>query len=162
MNGGIQVESELGAGTTFRLFLPLVPAITTPIVDIPRPLPSGNERILLVDDDAMVLATLESMLSNLGYQVVAMANPQQALERFQADPAAFNLLLTDLTMPGMTGHDLIAKVRSLQPGMHALLMTGVLDMEEANEHGTSKPDGILTKPFSNHAVAGMIRMVLNR
>lgn len=162
MNGGIQVESEPGAGTTFRLFLPLVPAITTPIVDIARPLPPGNERILLVDDDAMVLATLESMLSNLGYQVVAMANPQQALERFQADPAAFNLLLTDLTMPGMTGHDLIAKVRSLQPGMHALLMTGVLDMEEANEHGTSRPDGILTKPFSNHAVAGMIRMVLNR
>jgi PAS domain S-box-containing protein len=162
MGGGIQVESELGVGTTFRLILPLAAPVASSLPENSRPLPHGTERILVVDDDKTVLATLEIMLSGLGYFTVALSHPQEALERYQADTSAFDLLLVDLTMPGMTGYDLIGMVRALRPGQRALLMTGNLGMVDEQATTLSMPDGILAKPFSIQNAAEMIREVLDQ
>lgn len=162
MGGGIQVESEPGLGSCFRVFLPSVPPISSDPVADTRALLCGNERILLVDDDATVLAAMEALLSHLGYRVVALPHPQDALEQFQIDPAGFDLLLTDLTMPGMTGQALITQVRALCPTQRVLLMTGSLDMAEVDDDGRNRPDGTLAKPFSIQAVAEMIREILDR
>jgi two-component system, cell cycle sensor histidine kinase and response regulator CckA len=113
MGGGIKVESQPGLGTTFRIFLPTAASVAPPSSEGSGPLPPGTERILVVDDDPTVLSTMEIMLSDLGYLVEALPHPQEALERYQADPHAFDLLVLDLNMPGMTGYDLIAKVRAL-------------------------------------------------
>jgi two-component system, cell cycle sensor histidine kinase and response regulator CckA len=161
LGGGIQVESEPGRGTTFRLFLPSQQSVpSTSQTDAPPPA-HGTERILLLDDDTTILAVVESMLAILGYHVVAMARPEAALDRFQADPAAFDLLMTDLTMPGMTGLDLMDRARSIRPGLRAVLMTGNLNLKGAQESDSGQPDGILTKPFTIQDMADMIRKVLD-
>jgi len=162
IRGGIQVESILGAGTTFRILLPSASSIAPPPDGERHTLPHGTERVLLVDDDPIVLATLETMLANLDYRVVALPNPQEALDRFQADPDVFDLLLTDLTMPGMTGIVLIAKIHLLRPTLRTLLMTGFQDQGKVNEGNSTKPDGTLTKPFSIQHLAEMLREVLER
>jgi PAS domain S-box-containing protein len=160
IGGGIQVESELGVGSTFRIFLPSVNAGPPRPEADRRVLPRGTERVLLVDDDITVLSTLEIMLSNLGYRVVAFPHPQEALDRFQVDPEAFDLLLVDLTMPGMTGLALIKKLRSLRPGLHTLVMTGLMEQEKMYQDPSVRPDGTLNKPFSIQAAAELIRKTL--
>jgi len=162
MGGGIQVESNLGVGTTFRVFLPMAAPVGSPSLEGNRLLPLGTERIMIVDDDMHVLSTLEIMLSGLGYLVVALRHPQEALERYQAGTDGFDLLLTDLTLPGMTGYDLITQVRALRPGQRTLLMTGNLGVVDAQATGPSMPDGMLAKPFSVQNAAEMIRNVLDR
>ena len=162
MGGGIQVESNPGVGSTFRIFLPPAASVTPSLPESNQPLPHGTERILLVDDDAEVLVTLEAMLVGLGYHVVALPHPQEAIERFQADPDAFDLLMTDLTMPSRTGIELMDQLRSLQPKQRVILMSGNLGITNVQKAGLPKPDGILTKPFSTRSAAEMIRKVLGK
>jgi PAS domain S-box-containing protein len=160
MGGGLQVTSQPDVGTSFRLFLPAISTTEQPITEETQPMSHGTGRILLVDDDTTVLAALQNILTHLGYQIVTCSNPQDALERFSSDPTPFDLLLTDLTMPTMTGLALIAKARSHRPAQRAILMTGFLDIPPARDYDRGVPDGILTKPFSMHIAAEVIRDVL--
>jgi DNA-binding NtrC family response regulator len=114
----------------------------------------GGERILLVDDEAALLDLLRRYLERMGYQVESCLMPEEALERFEADPAAYSLVLTDLTLPGMSGEQMIERMRALQPRMRAIIVSGY---PYEPQH---KRTGFLQKPFLPKMLAELIEKML--
>ena len=158
--GLISAKSKPGLGTDFEVLLPLIEAETenTPVLN--QPLPGGTERILLVDDEQAVVDALGPMLSLLGYRVTPMGGSLAALDLFRAGPDFFDLVITDLAMPNMTGADLAAEMLRIRPELPVILCTGF--SEELNEK-TALAMGIaafVNKPFSMAEIAGLIRRVL--
>jgi CheY-like chemotaxis protein len=115
-----------------------------------------NARILLVDDEAVLLDLLKRYLERLGYQVDAYLTPAEALARFEADPACYALVLTDLTLPGMRGDQMVERMRTLQPKLRAIVASGYPYEPE------SKRTGFLQKPFLPKMLAEQIEAILNR
>jgi two-component system, cell cycle sensor histidine kinase and response regulator CckA len=113
-------------------------------------------RILLVDDEAPLLDLLKRYLERLGYQVDACLTPVDALVHFEADPARYSLVLTDLTLPGMSGDEMIARMRAQDPKLRAIISSGY-PYEPQSKH-----TGFLQKPFLPKMLADMIdKMLLN-
>ena len=136
--GTISVQSQYGQGTTFSIFFPVVeePVVieTEPVED----LPTGNERILFVDDEKSILYAGRNTLERLGYQVEVRQNPVEALELFRANPDQFDLVITDMTMPKMTGDRLVQKILKIRPDMPIIISTGFhenIDEEKARQIG---------------------------
>lgn len=152
--GRVEVESEVGVGTTFRVFLPVSKKKTR----IDQVLSSGElirgtGRILLVDDDPQIVQVTGELLSNLGYTVTGKTSPSEALALLSDDPAAFDLLLTDLTMPELTGIELCRKTKTIRPDLPVVLFTGYseqLSRDEADEAGVSQ---YCMKPVSMRELA---------
>ena len=123
--GMVRVESEVGVGTVFHVYLPRIgqgAAVADSIQE--WTLPSGQERILYVDDEASIAEMGKAMLSGLGYRVTARFAPLEALEEFRRQPGDFDLLITDQTMPKMSGVQLIQEVRKIRPDLPVILCTG--------------------------------------
>lgn len=123
--GMVQVESEVGVGTVFHVYLPRIgkgAAVADSIQE--WTLPSGQERILYVDDEASIAEMGKAMLSGLGYRVTARFGPLEALEEFRRQPGDFDLLITDQTMPKMSGVQLVQEVRKIRPDLPVILCTG--------------------------------------
>lgn len=159
--GHIGVESRAGEGTDITILLPLrseaaddaAPARSEPSVR------GGSETILLVDDEAELLSASRQILERLGYTVVASTDPAEALARFEAQPERFDLLLSDVVMPGgLNGYDLAEAIRAIVPGLPVLMVSGY-DSRKAIT-GTSFP--LLPKPYSREALATEVRRVLDR
>jgi CheY-like chemotaxis protein len=126
--GKINVESELGKGSVFRVHLPLAQReISMEQLVVYGALPNGSGRILLVDDEEQVVQVTGEILQGLGYEVVGRSSPGDALELFYNAPDQFDLVLTDLTMPGVTGLELSERVKSLRPDIPIILFTGYSD-----------------------------------
>jgi PAS domain S-box-containing protein len=161
--GDVMVSSELGKGSSFQVFLPVIHnEVPAPPPAEAVPLPGGNERIMAVDDDANIADLAMNMLTSLGYQVTALISSTEALALFERQPQAFDLLLTDMTMPQMTGAELAAKLLALRPDLPVLLCTGfseLIDEQRAQELGIS---GFLMKPFSKRELAATVRETLDR
>jgi PAS domain S-box-containing protein len=124
-DGAITVRSRVGEGTTFDLYFPAhveEPAAAKAARD-EMPLGRG-ERLLVIDDEKAICASMKSILTRLGYVVTESSDPVAAVERFRADPQAFDLVLTDLTMPRMTGIDVARAVLEMRPGMPVLMASG--------------------------------------
>ncbi|MDA8141791.1 MAG: response regulator [Desulfobacteraceae bacterium] len=160
--GAVTIYSELGKGTLFHIYLPLLEqASTADQATMEAPLPIGYERILFVDDEVALANLGKQMLETLGYNVVVHTSASDALTRFKSDPAAFDLVLTDMTMPGMTGAELAAQMLRLRPDLPILLCTGYsYSMTEVK----AKAMGIrefLLKPLMRREVAVIIRKVLD-
>ena len=165
-HGAIAVESEPGKGTTFSVYLPGVEpgggAAEEPAV---APAPRGRERILLIDDEADLVYAGAKMLRRLGYEVVASSSSVEALELFRAAPERFDLIITDQSMPKMTGVELAKSVLSLRPETPIILCTGFsLDSEEGITVKQAQAIGIREvhlKPLERAEVAEAIRRVLD-
>jgi PAS domain S-box-containing protein len=121
--GAVGVESAPGAGTTFRVLLPVVAGPAAPAGDADREAPRGVERVLLVDDEAMVTATMGRSLEGLGYRVTARTSAEVALADLAAAPRGFDLLVTDLSMPGLGGAELVEAALRLHPGLKTLVLS---------------------------------------
>jgi CheY-like chemotaxis protein len=122
--GTIAVSSSVGVGTKFELFFPEHQA-PPPEVRSHAVLPRGRgENVLFVDDEPSLCSAGGMMLERIGYQAVTFTSPAEALARFRSEPEAFDLLITDLTMPGMTGIDLARSVLELRPGLPVVLVSG--------------------------------------
>ncbi|MBU0968855.1 MAG: response regulator [Proteobacteria bacterium] len=161
--GMITVESELGKGTTFHVYFPaMIEEVKTPAeAEEVKVLPIGTESILIVDDEIIIVALHEAVLSSLGYTVTAKTSSEEALAVFKADPHSFDLLLTDQAMPALSGAKLAEEVLSLRPDLPIILCTGyssTISEEKAMEIGIKK---YLQKPVGSKDLARIVRSVLN-
>ena len=161
--GTIKVHSNAGQGTRFLIYLPVMAATSALRNAAPEKttLPRGNERILLVDDEESILRFETQMLERLGYVITPQTSPVAALEMFRDMPESFDLLLTDMTMPHMTGDQLAEAVLSIRPGMPIVVCTGFserIDPESAKKLGIK---GYLKKPIISAVMAKTIRDVLD-
>jgi signal transduction histidine kinase/ActR/RegA family two-component response regulator len=152
--GRISVYSEVGVGTTFRVYLPLAsPACDTgPSSSEPAPpeRAMGKERVLFVDDEEQIRESSRRFLGKLGYRVAVFSNGEDALEAFRRDPTAWDVLVTDMTMPGLSGKDLARKAMELRPGLPVILCCGFSSLIDAR---AAKKLGIreyLAKPLDLH------------
>jgi len=125
-HGHILVYSEQGKGTSFHVYLPLTEqeAAVLPNKTEPKELRGKGERILFVDDEEQIRAVVDAILSKNGYQVTTFADGMQALAQFQKNPEQFDLVVTDMTMPSMTGAELAQKILALSPRTPVILCTG--------------------------------------
>ena len=159
--GSIQVEENPEGGTTFRVFFPASKLEVETAEDAPEELPTGAERILFVDDEEPLAKLGALQLEKLGYQVVSVTDPKEALDLVSANPRQFDLLITDMTMPGITGDQLIREVLRLRSDMPAILCTGFsekIDEEKARLIGAR---GYALKPLDRKDLATTVRKILD-
>jgi nitrogen-specific signal transduction histidine kinase/ActR/RegA family two-component response regulator len=159
--GRITVQSRLGKGTTFTLYLPVTGKRTALRSHAPEALPSGTERILLVDDEDYIVKLGSKILQRLGYSVTTRTSSLEALELFRAKPDAFDLLITDMSMPNMTGDRLSIEVLNIRPHLPIILCTGYsqkMSEEAASEIGIK---AFAYKPMVKAELAKTVRRVLD-
>ncbi len=160
-NGAITVESIPGQGSTFRVFLPVVDDSEMQITSRKKQLPRGTEHILLVDDEKEIVLIEQQMLERLGYKVTTCAGSMDALTVFQASPLKFDMIITDMTMPNMTGDQLACEIIKIRPEIPIILCTGFseyMNNEKAKSMGIRK---FVLKPVSMEEIATAIRDVLD-
>ncbi len=162
-NGYITVNSEPGKGTAFHVYLPVIKSqAETEELDAIEPVPIGTERILLVDDEDSIVRMEKQMLERLGYHVTARTSSPDALEAFRASPGKFDLVITDMTMPNMTGVQLSQKLLEIRYDIPIIICTGFstkIDGEKAKAAGIR---GYVMKPVVMSEIAKKIREVLDQ
>ena len=159
--GAIDVETELGAGTAFSIYLPASdPVAAGPdaaTAPLPKASPGGGRRVLLLDDDTMVLGILGRILGRAGYAVEAHADPASALVALEADPQGFDLLMTDRAMPGLSGPEVAQRARALNPGLPVMLLTGA---DQPADLESSSFSAVVVKPVDSAALLRTVERVL--
>ena len=160
--GDIKVTSEPGKGTTFSILLPEIsaPVEIVQVKSNSEPL-TGSEHILFVDDEKLLAQATKKLLEPLGYKVTAVESSPEALALFQKDPEKFDLVITDLTMPHMTGYELAQKLIMLRPDIPVILCTGYSDAKIENKAHELNIKEVLSKPVNRQLLAETIRKVLN-
>jgi PAS domain S-box-containing protein len=160
--GAITVESTPGCGTTFVLYLPRVIEVATSEASSQESAVQGARRILFVEDEDALARLGQAMLARLGYDVEVYTSSREALEAFRAAPQRFDLVITDQTMPSMTGEVLARELRRIRPDIPVILCTGfshVMDAEKARAMGI---DAFLMKPLVARDLSLAIRRVLRQ
>jgi CheY-like chemotaxis protein/anti-sigma regulatory factor (Ser/Thr protein kinase) len=160
--GDITVSSLPGKGTTFKVYLPVIE--DGDIINEFEPsngTAKGSERILLIDDEEQIVSMEQQMLENLGYEVTAQTDSTKALKEFTEKPQNFDLVITDMTMPQMTGDQLAQKLLDIKPDIPVILCTGFnedISEEKALSLGIQK---FVMKPVIKNELASTIRTVLD-
>ncbi len=161
-HGDIQIYSEPGRGTQVNVYLPVLKTVSdTKKTEPERPIPGGNERLLLVDDEEAIVRMEKEMLERLGYQVVSRTQSVEALAVFKADPDAFDLILTDMTMPKMTGIGLAEQIKQINPDTPIILCTGFSDQIDQASCNRMGIQAYVIKPVVTRVMAETIRSVLD-
>ena len=160
-SGYIVVQSEPGKGTTFRLYFPRVEApVEAAVTAAALEILQGSETILVVDDEPEILAVVRYSLESMGYAVLTAASAGEALLLVEGGREKIDLLLTDVIMPGMTGHGLAAKVQAVDPRIRVLFMSGYTD-SMLEEHGVSRTHAnFISKPLALGELAVKLRKML--
>lgn len=160
-DGAICIESLPGVGTRVDVYFPLTQAaVAMRPVPVAAPIPSGSERILLIDDDRILLGVTREVLMRLGYVVDAHAEPETALEAFRADPAAWDLVVTDRSMPKMTGEELVREVRAVRGDVMVLLLSGYVSSEDVDHLHAAGVAAVVSKPVLPDELAAAVRKAL--
>ena len=159
--GATVVASEQGKGSVFELYLPRLEPVPEPVQPARRPAQAiGHERILLVDDEPMLISLNRIILERLGYQVAAYERALDALQAVREAPDAFDLLLTDQAMPEMTGLQLAVEVKKLRPDIPIILATGYSDDADEKARKKSGVTEMVLKPANIHKLNDAIRRAL--
>jgi len=161
-NGKVTVKSEPGKGTTFTIFFPAVEKDAVVESEPVEKLPTGNEKILFIDDEQSIVNMARQMLERLGYEVDAQMSSIEALELFRSKPDQFDLVITDLTMPKMTGDTLVKEILNIRPDIPIILCTGFsekIDEKKATAIGAAD---YIEKPVNQHDFAFKVRKVLDK
>ncbi len=162
-HGHITVYSEPEKGTSFHVYLPLTeqPAIPLPDKTAPQELRGTGERVLFVDDEEQIRGVVEAILSKNGYRVTTLPDGVQAWEAFQKEPDQFALVITDMTMPAMTGAELAQKILALRPQTPVILCTGQSELINGEKAMAMGCCDFLNKPVLTDALLGAVRKALN-
>jgi PAS domain S-box-containing protein len=161
LGGGIQVTSRPGVGTSFKVFLPVSGAEALSPGQEEEKAPAGRGRILLVDDEAPLLEMLHVSLVRMGFRVASYLHPAKALKAYMQEPSAFQVLVTDHTMPGMSGLQLARSIWRRDPSFPAVLLTGDPEVAKAGEPIEQVGFRVcLTKPMSPKDLAKAILRVV--
>jgi PAS domain S-box-containing protein len=161
-NGCIYAYSEIGIGTTFKVYLPRYMDINTEVQKkiIGKSLEQGNETILVVEDELMILKVIKKILARQGYTVIAANSPDEALCLVE-DHQQIQLLITDVVMPGMNGKDLAKTILSSYPNIKYLFMSGFTKNVIAGRGFLDKDSHFIQKPFSIESITTKIRHILD-
>jgi len=160
--GNITAYSEPGKGSVFKVYLPKVDTAVSAAPEVPAPIPRGNERILLVDDEDFNIKSVQNMLQHLGYQVTALMDSQEALRLFSENPSQFDLVITDQTMPFMTGEELGKEFMRMRPDIPVILCTGYSDLISSEKASALGFQEYIMKPFTVREGAEIVRRVLDQ
>jgi CheY-like chemotaxis protein len=161
--GEIKVYSEEGQGTVFNVLFPLIKEIEeVSSSESFEPLPTGTETIMFVDDEELIVKVGTEILVQLGYRVTGFTSPEEALDTFKNSKASYDLIFTDKTMPKMTGLDLAAEIKKVQPDIPILLCTGFLDKDIDDKVQKTDITEYVTKPLNSREMAVAVRRVLDK
>jgi CheY-like chemotaxis protein len=161
-SGAITVYSEPGIGTTFNVYFPRIEEGIPFEAEAIELLTGGNERILFIDDEKVLTDMAKEMLRSLGYYVTTRTSSIEALEAFRDHPEEFDLVITDMTMPGMTGIELAREIMIIRPDIPIILCTG---FSELTNEKRAKEAGIrefILKPYVITSLTKTIRQVLEQ
>ncbi|MCG8619871.1 MAG: response regulator, partial [Desulfobacterales bacterium] len=163
-NGFIHAESEPGIGSAFHVYLPVVQERLSNRTEKPRPrdIRGGSETIMVVDDEPDIREFTSELLQSLGYTVHCYENGEKAMTAFNSEPERFDLVITDMTMPHMTGAALAKNILSRRQELPVILCTGYsenISKQEAKEIGIRK---YFQKPFQNEELLTVIREILDK
>ncbi len=161
MGGTITVYSEPGKGAEFNLYLPALPKKASKSTHPSHQLPGGDETILFIDDEAPIIELGKSILEQLGYQVETFSDPAHALTAFRKNPDKYHLIITDMTMPGMTGAQLAQEIRAINLDIPIILTTGFSEKISSQTAAEMGINHFVTKPFSPRELATLIRKLLD-
>ena len=161
--GGITVRSEPGTGTTFRVYLPLARDKTV------QTAPAGHDTqesveaaILLIDDEDLILRISRHILTSLGYHVTSFTNGNDAIDHFKKDPEGIDLVLTDMSMPGLTGIDVAGHINRIREGTPVILCSGFTDDEMETRARAAGISEILLKPFTSSELARTVAKAISK
>jgi CheY-like chemotaxis protein len=162
--GQVFVTSEPGAGSTFTIYLPVHQADIDPASAHPPRAPTrgGAETVLLVEDEALVRQLTHEILRRNGYRVLEAADGVEALAVVRGHPGNIDLLLTDVVMPRMSGHELVELARPVRPEMRILYVSGYSEEAIARQGQLTKGIELLSKPFTPGVLTAKIRELLDR
>jgi two-component system cell cycle sensor histidine kinase/response regulator CckA len=159
--GHIRVDSREGKGTAFSVYFPLVAQGSETTVEISGNAPQGHENILLVDDEPQIVGLLHKQLSSAGYRVSAFESSVQALNHFKSDPDKWDLVVTDMTMPAMTGEQLAGNIKALRPEIPVVLSTGYSERVSEEMISKNEIDAVLMKPVGRDTLLETLRRMLD-
>jgi len=160
--GAIIVRSEVGRGSTFELYFPPAPEDRTPPPPVPGEVPRGHgERILVVDDDNVCGFAVEKIVESLGYVAKRHTHPEEALADFKTDPGAYDLVVSDLAMPGMDGAELIKHLVALRPDLPVIVITGFIESARQRVLDESPARAVMRKPVSRDELGRAIAQHLH-
>jgi signal transduction histidine kinase/CheY-like chemotaxis protein len=162
-NGHIKVESDPGKKTTFQIYLPVIGSGQIPdfhFQQLEKHM-GGHETILFVDDDLELAHLGRTLLDKLGYRIITRTNSLKALETFRENPHKFDLVISDMTMPKMTGLQLAQEIRNINPETPFIICSGYNEQLENLDLSTKGIHALLGKPFSLNDIAPIIRTVLD-
>ncbi|MBU2547436.1 MAG: response regulator [Proteobacteria bacterium] len=160
-NGAIDVASEPGRGATFNIYLPIIAREAEVESQGVEFMPGGRERVLVVDDETPLIETMSELLAKLGYRVEGRTSSLDALDLVRAHPHRFDLVITDQTMPGMTGLELAGKIKRLRPDLPVVLCSGFSSAITPEKADSSGVRDIIMKPVLIEELARKIRTVLD-
>ncbi len=158
--GGIRVRSVPGRGSAFDVYIPEAMAAPKQAIALQQDIAKGKGRILLVDDERMIIEVGTKMLTQLGYSVTGKDNPLEALDLFLSDPHAFDLIITDYTMPHLTGLDLAKEVLKTKADMPIILATGFSEKVTSKSAGSMGIRKFIMKPFNHRELSTVISEIL--
>ncbi len=130
--------------------------------EAPKTIPEGSERIMFVDDEEIIVQSVRNMLERLGYRVTTMTDSEAALKLFSENPSEFDLVMTDQTMPSMTGEDLGKELMRIRPDIPVILCTGYSDQVTSEKATAMGFRSFIMKPFTLRESAELVRRVLDK
>jgi PAS domain S-box-containing protein len=158
--GAITAYSEVGKGSTFNIYFPATEKKVVQKEEKAEVISTGHQRILFVDDEPALVDIGKKMLEHLGYEVVARVSSVEALEAFRNNPDKFDLIITDKTMPQMTGFDLAGEIKQVRPDIPIILCTGFSDTTDTDKAKAMGISGLIMKPVVGREMAESIKHVL--
>ena len=157
--GVLEIDSKLGKGTTVSVYLPLVQKEEATGTDTPKRIPRGDERILIIDDEAPVRSVLGVSLEHLGYTVFQAASGDEGIDAYKKEP--FDLVLLDMIMPNKTGPETFVELQTIDPDVSVLIISGYAAPEAIDFILKKGGKGFIPKPFTIQELAHQVRDTLD-